>query len=300
MILPACFYASVRQTREVNATLSSNEGLSSQPYSVWKNKGIGRPPAREELVLTFREIRRALMSFTVEFGKGGTKLDPDQAIVINNKIVPNLDLPRNKRSKSLEYVEQRDIDITNLLRTSASGERNIFEVNYLLSAFDVAATAIPNKSIGKLTLEVKVFYPGTIILPPPPPPGTIFCMICGKGNIPVGSVVCPFCRESLVHTGTNVKECRNCGKKLPTTARFCEKCGTPQPGGDEKRTKVCANCKRILSVEAKFCDVCATPQPSQPGVPGIGQEKIICKRCGASNEPDAAVCSTCSAQLTRD
>lgn len=47
------------------------------------------------------------------------------------------------------------------------------------------------------------------------------------------------------------KVCRNCGKKLPFTAKFCFDCGSPQP-------KLCPSCHTEVPDGAKFCLECGS------------------------------------------
>lgn len=51
------------------------------------------------------------------------------------------------------------------------------------------------------------------------------------------------------HTSLNV--CSNCGKQVPSDAKFCSNCGTPM-----QTTKFCTNCGNKVETTAKFCPNC--------------------------------------------
>lgn len=283
-------HASAKSKQEGFASRLSSE-LLSQSFHLWKEKRIGRPPQRAELPLSFTEIRKATLSFKFDMHSGyGTRLDPSQAILINDKPVPNLDLPQNPKSKSLEFVERKDVDVTGLLRTGPHGEKNVIEVNYLLSPAAIMRTQIPSQTIGSLTLDVKVFYPGIkeIIVKPP---NYKHCMWDGK-SIPRDSVVCPFCAKMPPPGGTNPKKCPNCNHLLPPQAEFCEECGHKQPT-EQKGAKACIQCQKSLSADALFCDKCGTKQPEYKE---FREEKAFCVRCGNQLAADAEFCSKCGAQ----
>ena len=74
-------------------------------------------------------------------------------------------------------------------------------------------------------------------------------------------------------TGSNLKECKQCGSQNQAGARFCLKCGSPLAIS-------CANCGAEAAAEARFCSQCgaaltaagtpASPQPAaQPGPAGM-------------------------------
>ena len=265
--------------------------LLSQTFHLWKDARIGRPPQRKDLALEFSEIRRALLSFKFDMQSGfGTKLDPTQGILINDRPIPTIDLPPNKKSKSLEFVERNDLDITSLIRTGAGGAKNVIEVNYLLSPIAVLNTQIPNQTIGTLSLEIKVFYPGyrEVIVKPP---NFKHCMWDGKA-IPRDSVVCPYCQKSPPQGGSTPKKCNNCDAMLPPQALFCEECGHKQ-AAELAASKSCVNCNKALAADALFCDKCGTKQPENKE---FREEKTFCVRCGNPLAADVAFCSKCGAQ----
>lgn len=265
--------------------------LLSASFFLWKDTRIGKPPQRKELVLSFSEIRKATISFKFDMQSGyGTKLDPAQAILVNDKMVPNLDLPQNKKSKSLEFVERKDLDITTMLKTGPGGEKNIIEVNYLLSHIAIINTNLPSQTIGSLTLEVKVFYPGIKEIRIQPT-NFKFCMWDGK-SIPRDSKVCPYCLKAPPGGGPNPKKCSNCPALLPPQADFCEECGHKQPS-EQVAAKACINCKKPISADAVFCDKCGTKQPEYSEVVA---EKTFCVRCGTPLAREAAFCGKCGAQ----
>jgi RNA polymerase subunit RPABC4/transcription elongation factor Spt4 len=265
--------------------------LMSASFYLWKDTRIGKPPQRKELVLSFSEIRKATLSFKFDMQSGlGTKLDPTQAVLINDKPVPGLDLPQNKKSKSLEFVERKDLDITSLVRTGPSGEKNMVEVNYLLTPIAIINTNMPNGTIGSLSLEVKVFYPGIreVIVKPP---NFKHCMWDGKA-IPRDSKVCPYCQRAPPAGGPNPKKCSNCPALLPPQAEYCEECGAKQ-AAEQMGSKACISCKKMLLADAVFCDKCGTKQPEYTE---FREEKTFCVRCGNPLAGDVAFCSKCGAQ----
>jgi ribosomal protein L40E len=271
--------------------MSFSSDLLTASFHLWKDTRIGKPPQRKELILSFSDIRRALLSFKFDMQSGfGSKLDPTQGILINDKPVPGLDLPPNKKSKSLEFVERNDIDITNLLKSGSSGEKNMIEVNYLLSPIAIINTQVPNQAIGTLTLEVKVFYPGIkeVMIKPP---NFKHCMWDGK-SIPRDSKVCPYCQKSPPPGGSNPKKCNNCTALLPPQALYCEECGHKQ-AAEEIAAKSCITCKKTLAADALFCDKCGTKQPEYKE---FREEKTFCVRCGSPLAPEVAFCSKCGAQ----
>jgi hypothetical protein len=265
--------------------------LLHQSFYLWKDARIGRPPQRKELVLGFSEVRKAVLSFKFDMQDGfGTKLDPTQAVLINDKPVANLDLPQNKKSKSLEFVERRDIDVTGLLRTGSNGEKNIVEVNYLLSPIAILKTQAPGQTIGTLSLEVKVFYPGRteVFIKPP---NFKHCMWDGK-SIPRDAIVCPYCQKQPPPGGSSPKKCVNCDKLLPPQAAYCEECGHKQPS-EQTAVKSCISCMKPLAADAQFCDKCGTKQPEYKE---FREEKTFCVRCGNSLAAGTAFCSKCGTQ----
>jgi hypothetical protein len=123
-------------------------------FYVWNNSEISRPPVRGALILAeFKEIRKALLSFKFDVSKAfGSKMDPNQPIIVNGKIV-HYDLIASKKGK---LVEGKKIDVTNMLKAGAQGAKNIIEFNYLLSPIAIARTHTPNGKIGKLTLRIDI------------------------------------------------------------------------------------------------------------------------------------------------
>ena len=74
-------------------------------------------------------MRKYLLSFSIDLtsAKEGA-LDPSRPIKINGKTVPIADLPKD--AYSLKVVEKSDIDVTDLVKYSANGTNNVFEVFY--------------------------------------------------------------------------------------------------------------------------------------------------------------------------
>jgi predicted amidophosphoribosyltransferase len=275
--------------------LSTTETLSQIHY-IWKDRKIGAPPQRAEFPLGYTEIRKALLSFKFDMSNGlGTRIDPDQAIVINDKKVQNLDLPQSK--KSLEVVERTDIDVTKMLKTGPTGVKNLVEVNYLLSAPAIMKTRVPGATIGSLTLYFTIWYPGIKIIKDEGRPSK-FCMNCGE-SIPFDSRFCPKCGLPPPAGGAEGKQCRNndCRALLPPTAKFCEKCGSEQPKAGEA-LMTCWNCKSVLAANSAFCSVCGKsqkqdrPESSLTGQEGVAEVRL-CWNCKNELSATARFCERC-------
>ena len=264
--------------------------LIEAPYHPWKDTRIGVPPQRHELILSHEKITKALLSFTFDMHDGfGTKLDPDQPILINDKPVPNMDLPTNRRSKSLEFVQRNDIQVTSLLKTGRKGEKNIIEVNYLCSPLANAKLTIPNARIGTLSMEIIVFYPSEVVVHDQVK--FKHCMRDGK-SIPRDAVVCPYCGHSPYEGGLHAKKCNNCSHSNPDQAEYCEECGAKQ--AEQKASKLCVNCYRSLSAEASFCESCGTRQPEIDV--GKNESKTFCVSCSNPLTAGSRYCAKCGFQ----
>ncbi len=85
----------------------------------------------------------------------------------------------------------------------------------------------------------------------------------------------------------SVKYCINCGEKLPDTAKFCVKCGTPS------ELIECPHCGEILSEGTVYCSKCGTKiteaEPPQPKVnvkiTRLSKDENIPALVSASGEP---------------
>jgi len=152
-------------------------------------------------------------------------LDPSRAIRINDQTVQFAErLPMDQYS--LSYVERNDVDVTELIKYSATGINNKIEV-----FFNIRERRLIKKQIGMLKLSLKIFLPaeeGEVQQPIYAAPKTKFCMFCQR-NIPDDSVCCPYCCERQIAGGANPKKCVNCSEMLPPRANFCKKCGNSQP-----------------------------------------------------------------------
>lgn len=177
-----------------------------QVFQLWREAKIGRPPQRKELVVALTKITKATLSFKINIDKGyGSRLDPLQGIVINGQSIFKMN------SQPVEtygtVFKGYDIEITNLLRTDPRGEKNVIEVNYLLSQAAKLMMQVPGKTIGTLSVEVKVFY------------SVSYCPNCGS-RIPEGKRFCPECLDAGF-----VIVCPNCKSELSEGAESCDKCG---------------------------------------------------------------------------
>lgn len=277
--------------------MSGSSNYQTIPNILWKDERIGAPPQTKEFIVPWVNMSKALLSFTFDMrGSGGTLLDNTKGILINGMLPPGLNLPAFK-TNDLEYVEKRDIDITALLRAKPEGERNVIQVNYLLSKKNIAEMMGPQRLLkpkfGRLSLDIKVLLPGGPANAPAPDPLTKFCMWDGK-SIPFTAVVCPYCAKMPPVSGENPKKCSNCDAMLPPQALFCYKCGGKQPD-QSSSTKVCINpvCRKSLASGAQFCDLCGIAQPSGDAPKS---DKVFCGTCGKPLSPDSLFCSSCGAK----
>lgn len=100
--------------------------------------------------------------------------------------------------------------------------------------------------------------------------------------------------------------CLNCGQLVQAGARFCDGCGVPaagkqERGGDAVRSLVrvgpvpaaqaaCRGCGMVLSPDARFCDSCGMAQAASPPSEAPSAR---CKGCGAGLSAGAAFCDGC-------
>ena len=69
--------------------------------------------------------------------------------------------------------------------------------------------------------------------------------------------------NDLTLGGINMAFCSNCGKDLNSSARFCDGCGTPVSGAENKRNTVyegdihkCPHCGEVLNSFVVNCPSC--------------------------------------------
>ena len=183
---------------------------------------------KEQSIWHTTKLRKYLLSFSIDLtsAKEGA-LDPSRPIKINGKTVPIADLPKD--AYSLKVVEKSDIDVTDLVKYSANGTNNVFEVFYRGGKQGFGKGG----SVGTLKLFLKIEVPLDETKKAAPvmiAPKTKFCMFCQR-NIPDDSVCCPYCCQRQPSGGVagQTKKCVNCGVMLPASARFCKSCGREQP-----------------------------------------------------------------------
>lgn len=86
----------------------------------------------------------------------------------------------------------------------------------------------------------------------------------------------------------NKKEvfCSNCGKKFPSTSKFCPFCGDPY--------NPCPFCGSDNMVGAKRCVTCGADLSGQLNIGGAAN---TCSRCGTQVEPGVKFCPNCGNKL---
>lgn len=77
--------------------------------------------------------------------------------------------------------------------------------------------------------------------------------------------------------GGGKSTCPKCGKQ--GSGNFCQHCGTPM--GQRK----CAKCQAKLSASAKFCNQCGAPAPGGGGAPAPGRREVAAAAIGGGNAP---------------
>ena len=101
--------------------------MSEHLRRVWFNEPIKDSPAVKLIHLAYEKVERIILSFTIDLSRSANSyLDPSRPIKINGTIVQIPELQRD--SYSLTFVERKEIDVTNLLRYSPTGEDNTVEV----------------------------------------------------------------------------------------------------------------------------------------------------------------------------
>lgn len=82
--------------------------------------------------------------------------------------------------------------------------------------------------------------------------------------------------------------CSRCGKKYPTTSRFCPYCGD--------QYNPCPVCGRDNDINAKRCTVCGASLASSNGINNAISGNV-CSRCGASVSQGTKFCPNCGNRL---
>jgi len=195
---------------------------------IWISEPLEGSHDERTINLAYDKIEKVLLSFSIDLtaAKEGA-LDPSRPIKINGKTVPIADLPKD--AYSLKVVEKSDIDVTDLVKYSANGTNNVFEVFYRGGKQGFGKGG----NVGTLKLSLKIELPSDDTKKAAPvmvSPKTKFCMFCQR-NIPADSVCCPYCCQRQPSGGVagQTKKCVNCGVMLPASARFCKSCGREQP-----------------------------------------------------------------------
>jgi hypothetical protein len=185
--------------------------------------------------LAYDKIEKVLMDFSIDLGaaKEGA-MDPSRPMKINGAPVPIPDMPKD--AFSLKYVEKSGLDVTELVKYSASGENNKIEVFYRGGGDGSGGKfgsllSKKTSTVGTLKLSLKIFVPGKeVVAPVVAAQKTKFCMFCQR-NIADDSVCCGYCCQRQPSGGVagQLKKCVNCSVMLPPSARYCKSCGREQP-----------------------------------------------------------------------
>ena len=199
--------------------------MSNHLRQVWFNEPIKDSPAVKLIHLAYEKIERIILSFTIDLSRSGKSyLDPSRPIKINGTIVQIPELQRD--SYSLTFVERKEIDVTNLLRYSPTGEDNTIEVY-----FKSSQKFWSKKEVGILNLVFTIYFPKEEAPKQQKQEVSLkfmFCIFCRK-EIPDFSKFCCHCGAKQEGGGREVKTCTVDNESLPQNARFCRKCGTAQP-----------------------------------------------------------------------
>lgn len=198
--------------------------MSNHLRQVWFNEPIKDSPAVKLIHLAYEKVERIILSFTIDLSRSGKSyLDPSRPIKINGTIVQIPELQRD--SYSLTFVERKEIDVTNLLKYSPTGEDNTIEVY-----FKSNQKLWSKKQTGKLSLVFTIYFPKEEA-PKKQESVSIkfmFCIFCRR-EIPDFSKFCCHCGAKQEGGGREIKTCTVDNESLPQNARYCRKCGSAQP-----------------------------------------------------------------------
>lgn len=88
-------------------------------------------------------------------------------------------------------------------------------------------------------------------------------MNCPNCNAEAGSG--KFCRSCGFPQTTPKKiVCSGCGTEIPSTTKFCAKCGTRVAATEATPGQICTKCDAPLEPYAKFCKACGQPTGAAP------------------------------------
>jgi RNA polymerase subunit RPABC4/transcription elongation factor Spt4 len=265
---------------------------------IWISEPLEGSHDERTINLAYDKIEKVLLSFSIDLtsAKEGA-LDPSRPIKINGKTVPITDLPKD--AYSLKVVEKSDIDVTDLVKYSANGTNNVFEVFYRGGKQGFGKGG----AVGTLKLSLKIEVPSDETKKAAPvmiSPKTKFCMFCQR-NIPDDSVCCPYCCQRQPSGGVagQTKKCVNCSVMLPASARFCKSCGREQPATakstDDKTptptTPKPTDVKTPTASTTKPTDVKTptptTPKPTDDKTPGAPTPKPTDDKTPGATKPSA-------------
>ena len=232
---------------------------------IWISEPLEGSHDERTINLAYDKIEKVLLSFSIDLtaAKEGA-LDSSRPIKINGKTVPIADLPKD--AYSLKVVEKSDIDVTDLVKYSANGTNNVFEVFYRGGKQGFGKGG----NVGTLKLFLKIEVPSDEtkkVAPVMVSPKTKFCMFCQR-NIPDDSVCCPYCCQRQPSGGVagQTKKCVNCGVMLPASARFCKSCGREQPATGKSTDDKTPTATTPKPTEVKTPTV-TTPKPADDKTP---------------------------------
>jgi RNA polymerase subunit RPABC4/transcription elongation factor Spt4 len=232
---------------------------------IWISEPLEGSHDERTINLAYDKIEKVMLSFSIDLtsAKEGA-LDPSRPIKINGKTVPIADLPKD--AYSLKVVEKSDIDVTDLVKYSANGTNNVFEVFYRGGKQGFGKGG----NVGTLKLFLKIEVPSDEtkkVAPVMVSPKTKFCMFCQR-NIPDDSVCCPYCCQRQPSGGVagQTKKCVNCGVMLPASARFCKSCGREQPATGKSTDDKTPTATTPKPTELKTPTV-TTPKPADDKTP---------------------------------
>jgi hypothetical protein len=199
--------------------------MSNHLRRVWFKEPVKNSPAVKLIHLAYEKIERIILSFTIDLSRSANSyLDPTRPIKINGTIVQIPELQRD--SYSLTFVERKEIDVTNLLKYSPTGEDNKVEVY-----FKSNQKFWSKKQAGKLSLIFTIDFPKEEAPKQQTESVSIkfmFCIFCRR-EIPDFSKFCCHCGAKQEGGGREIKTCTVDNESLPQNARFCRKCGSAQP-----------------------------------------------------------------------
>ncbi|HET8794501.1 MAG TPA: zinc ribbon domain-containing protein, partial [Nitrososphaeraceae archaeon] len=189
--------------------------MSSHLRHVWLKEPVKDSPAVKFIHLAYEKIERILLSFTIDLSRSNNSyLDPTRPIKINGTTVQIPELQRD--TYSLNFVERKEIDVTNLLKYSSEGEDNTIEV-----FFKSSQKFWSKKEVGILNLILTIYFPKEAPKQQKQESISIkfmFCIFCRR-EIPDYSKFCCHCGAKQEGGGREVKTCTVDNESLPQNAR---------------------------------------------------------------------------------